>query len=34
MKSLGKDGAMNKFPRVLKGNAKDKWEAYLNNLAH
>lgn len=29
MKSIGKDGAMNKFPRVLKNGALKKWETYL-----
>jgi hypothetical protein len=30
MKSMGKAGAMNKFPRVLKGDALAKWEDYLS----
>ncbi len=29
MKSIGKDGAMNKFPRVLKNGKLAEWEAYL-----
>ncbi len=29
MKSIGKDGAMNKFPRVLKNGALKQWETYL-----
>lgn len=29
MKSIGKDGAMNKFPRVLKNGKLADWEAYL-----
>lgn len=29
MKSIGKDGAMNKFPRVLKNDKLADWEAYL-----
>ena len=33
MKSMGKDGAMNKFPRVLKGNTKDKWEQFIQQIA-
>ena len=30
MKAIGKDGAMNKFPRVLKNGALKNWEAYLS----
>lgn len=35
MKSIGKDGAMNKFPRVLKGDMLKRWEQYLadNNIS-
>jgi hypothetical protein len=29
LKSKGKEGAMNKFPRVLKGKALEDWEAWL-----
>lgn len=29
MREKGKEGAMNKFPRVLKGNALQEWENYL-----
>lgn len=29
MKSIGKDGAMNKFPRVLKNGALKNWEEFL-----
>ena len=29
MKSIGKDGAMNKFPRVLKNGKLADWEAFL-----
>jgi hypothetical protein len=34
MRSIGKEGAMNKFPRVLKGKQLKDWEAYLkkNNV--
>ncbi|MCC6186381.1 MAG: hypothetical protein IT256_04435, partial [Chitinophagaceae bacterium] len=31
MRFKGKEGAMNKFPRVLKGNTLTEWESYLNN---
>lgn len=36
MRSIGKEGAMNKFPRVLKNGALKKWEEYLeqNHLVH
>jgi len=30
LKAKGKDGAMNKFPRVLKGAVLQDWEQYLN----
>lgn len=30
MKSIGKDGAMNKFPRVIKNGALKSWEGYLD----
>lgn len=34
MRAIGKHGAMNKFPRVLKGEALEKWENWLQeNLA-
>jgi hypothetical protein len=29
LKYMGKDGAMNKFPRVLKGKQLEQWEKYL-----
>jgi hypothetical protein len=29
MKLRGKEGGQNKFPRVLKGQAKAEWEAFL-----
>jgi hypothetical protein len=29
MKSIGKDGAMNKFPRVMKGKKLEEWENWL-----
>jgi hypothetical protein len=34
MRHIGKEGAMNKFPRVLKGDALTRWEQYLkdNNI--
>ncbi len=32
MKSLGKEGSANKFPRVLKNSRKEEWEQYLKNL--
>jgi methyl coenzyme M reductase beta subunit len=31
LKSQGKEGAMNKFPRVLKGKQLEAWENYLAN---
>jgi hypothetical protein len=31
MRHIGKEGAMNKFPRVLKGEALTRWEQYLND---
>ena len=31
MRFMGKAGAMNKFPRVLKGEALTKWEKYLSD---
>jgi len=31
MKSIGKEGAQNKFPRVVKGQQLEKWESFLNN---
>lgn len=31
MRAIGKDGAMNKFPRVLKGEAYTKWANWLSN---
>lgn len=36
MRSIGKEGAMNKFPRVLKNGALKKWEEYLeqNHVVH
>jgi len=30
LRAKGKEGAMSKFPRVLKGAQLDDWEAYLN----
>ncbi len=32
MKSLGKEGSANKFPRVLKNSRKEEWEQYLKDL--
>jgi hypothetical protein len=29
MKELGKEGSANKFPRVIKGQRHDDWEAWL-----
>lgn len=29
----GKTGAMNKFPRVMKGNQKEEWETFVSNLS-
>lgn len=31
MRAIGKEGAMNKFPRVLKGKQLEDWENYLKN---
>jgi hypothetical protein len=33
MRFKGKEGAMNKFPRVLKGKTLDDWQNYLNKQA-
>jgi hypothetical protein len=33
MRSIGKEGAMNKFPRVLKNGALANWEKYLDSNA-
>jgi hypothetical protein len=30
MRFKGKEGAMNKFPRVLKGNTLNDWQAFLD----
>jgi hypothetical protein len=30
MKELGKEGSANKFPRVVKGQRHDEWEAWIN----
>ena len=32
MRAKGKEGGMNKFPRVLKGNQLKDWEAYLSKV--
>lgn len=31
LRSMGKEGAMNKFPRVMKGEALARWEKYLSD---
>ncbi|MCB0396416.1 MAG: GH3 auxin-responsive promoter family protein [Flavobacteriales bacterium] len=31
LKTLGKEGGQNKFPRVLKGALVEKWQTFLNN---
>jgi len=31
LKSIGKEGGQNKFPRVLKGKHYDEWESYLSS---
>jgi len=33
MRFIGKEGAMNKFPRVLKNGALKNWEEYLAQKA-
>jgi hypothetical protein len=32
MRDHGKEGAQNKFPRVIKAKLLEEWEAYINNF--
>jgi hypothetical protein len=34
LRAKGKEGAMSKFPRVLKGDQLTDWEQYLENTVH